>query len=329
MSSRGFAIHDDLFDEQRPLDAVESRNAWIMFGVLAGAVTLAYLNMLGFLSTFWIKEEYSHGWIVPLIAAYLFWIRKQPLREAVEIDRWIGAAIVVACMCVRVWAAYYDYNNPDRLSYLGALVGVTMIVGGRSMVKWAGLPIAFLWFMYPLPSIVENTLLMKLQTYATIFSTWTLQLLGVSAAREGNSIEIGMLETPLQVVEACSGLRMLTIFGAMSVALVMIIDRPWWDKLIILISAVPIAVASNVVRIVSTGLLSMLFGQDTEWLNHLIHDWAGLAMMPIGLGLLWVELAILQRLTIPLETDDFGHLGGGDRVAESAWARGRAPQSAS
>jgi exosortase/archaeosortase family protein len=127
----------------------------------------------------------------------------------------------------------------------------------------------------------------------------------VSAAREGNTIAIDMLDTPLQGVEACSGLRMLTIFGAMSVALVMIIERPWWDKLIILLSAIPIAVASNVVRIVSTGLLQMLFGQDTPWLNTLIHDWAGLAMMPIGLGLLWIELAILSRLTIPLDSDDF------------------------
>jgi exosortase len=307
LNPRGFAIDHDAFDEQTPLGDAAAKTAWITFGVLAAAVTLAYFNMLQFTSTFWIKDEYSHGWIVPLIAAYLFWIRKKPLVETAEMDRWIGVGMVVACMFLRVWAAYYDYNNPDRLSFIVALLGVTMIAGGRSMLRWAGLPLAFLLFMYPLPAFLENTLLMKLQTMATIASTWVFQTMGLSAARDGNTISIDGLAKPLQVIEACSGLRMLTIFGAMSVALAMIIERPWWDRLIILLSAIPIALASNVIRIVLTGLLQMLFGQETGWLSHLIHDWAGFAMMPIGLGILWVEMAILSRLTIPVDADDFGH----------------------
>jgi exosortase/archaeosortase family protein len=153
--------------------------------------------------------------------------------------------------------------------------------------------------------MVENTVLMRLQTVASILSTWTLQLLGVSASRAGNTIAVDTLKEPLQVAEACSGLRMLTIFGAMSVALVMIIDRPWWDKLLILLSAVPIALASNIIRIVTTALLYLAFGQETAWLSKIIHDWAGFAMMPIGLGLLWIELAILSRLTVPVDSEDF------------------------
>jgi exosortase/archaeosortase family protein len=102
---------------------------------------------------------------------------------------------------------------------------------------------------------------------------------------------------------------MLTIFGAMSVALVMIIDRPWWDKLVILLSVVPIALVSNMVRIVSTGLLLMAFGQNAAWLDKLIHDWAGFAMMPVGLGLLWVELAVLSRLTVPADEGEFSAFG--------------------
>jgi len=276
-----------------------------VFAGLVVAILLAYLNMLLYTATFWSKDMYSHGYIIPFFAAYLFWIRKRPLRETAPLDRWIGVGVVAASLGLRVFAAYFDYNNFERASFIGALLGVCLVVGGRSMFRWAGLPIAFLAFMFPLPSVVENTLLMKLQTYASIFSTWTLQILGVSAARQGNTINVDTLEEALEVAEACSGLRMLTIFGAMSVALVMIIDRPWWDKLIILLSAIPIALASNVIRIVATALLYMAFGQDTPWLNKIIHDWAGFAMMPIGLGLLWIELAILSRLTIPIDADDF------------------------
>jgi exosortase len=293
------------FGDVQPLNAEQSKIAWIAFAGLMALVVLAYENMLRFTSTYWAMDMYSHGYIVPLFAAYLFWIRRRPLMDAEPWERWTGVAIVAVSLLLRVWSAFYDYNNPERLSFLGVLLGVCMIVGGKSMLRWAGPAFGFLAFMFPFPRVLELTLLMKLQTYASILSTWLLQLLGVSAARAGNTISIDTLTQPLEVAEACSGLRMLTIFGAMCVAMVMIVERPWWDKLIILLSAIPIAVVSNVIRIVTTALLFMAFGQDTPWLSNIIHDWAGFAMMPIGLGLLWIELAILSRLTIPLDSDEF------------------------
>jgi exosortase len=304
-----FAI-DDRFDEVRPLDAKAAQTAWIVFGVLVVLLVAAYADTIGFAATFWNKGLYSHGWIVPLIAAYLFWFRKRPLVETADVDRWLGVAGLVAFLGIRVWASYYDYNIPDRMSFLGALLCCCLIAGGRYLLLWAGPALAFLFFMFPLPAFFENTLLMKLQIWASVMSTWVLQLLGVGAARAGNVISIDTIKD-LTVAEACSGLRMLTIFIAFSVALVMIMDRPWWDKLIILLSAVPIALISNVVRIVVTGLLTLAFGQEAGWLDTLIHDWAGLAMMPIGLGLLWLEMAILSRLTIPIGDGegDFGTFG--------------------
>lgn len=317
-----FAFSDDV-SESRPLTAAEAKTSWILFGVLLTAIAVGYLNMLQYTSTYWIKGLYSHGWIVPLIAAYLFSIRRKPLVEPLEMDRWIGVGALVGALGLRVWASYYDYNNPDRLSFIISLLAVCLIVGGRQLLAWAGPALAFLIFMFPLPSIVENTLLMKLQTIASIISTFVLQMLGVGAARAGNVISIDSV-SDLTVAEACSGLRMLTIFGAMSVALVMIIDRPWWDKLIILLSAIPIALISNVVRIVTTGLLLLAFGDSAEWLKTMIHDWAGFAMMPVGLGLLWLELSILSRLTIPMDAGDFGSFGetpafgGGRRPMQGA-----------
>ncbi|HYO26386.1 MAG TPA: exosortase/archaeosortase family protein, partial [Lacipirellulaceae bacterium] len=268
-----FAL-DNRFDEARPMTSEGERTAWIVFGFMVGLLVLAYGNMLWFTSTFWSDGLYSHGWIVPLIAAYLLWIRRRSFVEPLESDRWIGVAVLVASQALRVWASVYDFNIFDRLSFIGSLLATTLIVGGRHMLAWAGPALAFLLFMFPLPSFFENTLLMSLQTVASKMSTFVLQLLGVGAARAGNVISIDTMED-LTVAEACSGLRMLTIFGAMSVALVMIIERPWWDKLLILLSAVPIALVSNVVRIVTTGLLFLAFGQETVWLNTLIHDWAG------------------------------------------------------
>ena len=210
-------------------------------------------------------------------------------------------------LVVRLGASWNNNNFFDRLSFIAVLLGICLIVGGRSLLKWAGPAFAFLVFMFPFPYQIENTFLLKLLGWASWASTVILQTLGVGAVKVGQSIKIDSLDTPLMVAEACSGLRMLTVFGAMSVALALLVDRPWWDRLAILVSAIPIALASNIIRIVSTGLLFMAFpdAQNEGTLHSVIHDGAGYAMMIIGMGLLFLELGILSRLTVPVEADDY------------------------
>jgi exosortase/archaeosortase family protein len=103
---------------------------------------------------------------------------------------------------------------------------------------------------------------------------------------------------------------MLTIFLALAVAMVFLVERPWWDKFMILLSAVPIALIVNVIRITVTGLLYMAVGQDNEFAHKLGHDWAGYFMMPMALGFLWLELQILERLTVPVNVAQFKPVGG-------------------
>ena len=293
-------------EEQRQLNDQESQLAWIIFGGLVLLVTYCYLNMLSYTAVWWKNPLYSHGYLVPAFSAFLFYVRYQPLREVETSERFIGLAIIVVCLLVRLWAAYVDMNPLDRLSYVGALLGVCQLVGGYSMMRWAGPAVGFLIFMYPLPSVLEHSVLLFLQKLAAISSTWVLQLLGAPALRDGNRIMID--QVPLEVADACSGLRMSTIFGAMSVAMAILIKRPWWDRLTILLSAIPIALVTNVIRITVTALLYMVF-PESELVHQLVHDWAGLAMMPVALGLLWIELQILELITVPIESDDYMAFG--------------------
>ncbi|MCG8449313.1 MAG: exosortase/archaeosortase family protein, partial [Pirellulales bacterium] len=229
------------------------------------------------------------------------------LFEVSDGMRWAGVGILLTSFAARLWAAYYDVNPIDRLSYVGALIGIAMLVGGPTMLRWAGLPLAFIALMFPLPSVLERLVLMNLQGWAAAAGTWTLQLLGAPAMRDGNKLIVDQI--PLEVAEACSGLRMTTIFVAMSIALaILMVERPWWDRLTILISAIPVALATNVIRITITALLLMLFPENTG-LKLLIHDWAGLAMMPIAMGILWLELELLRRISVPIDADDYAAFG--------------------
>jgi len=300
-----FALDDDA-SLGTPLSDSDERTTWIVGGVLVAALTWGYWNMLAYTSTFWDDPLYSHGWIIPLFSGFLFWQRRRKLTQVSATERWIGVALLVGSMGIRLWASSIDMNPVDRLTYIMALLAVTLIIGGFSMLRWAGPPLAFMVFMFPLPTALENSVLWWLQRVAAISSTWTLQLIGIPALREGSKIAIDQLD--LDVADACSGLRMGTIFGAMSVALAMMINRPWWDRLAILVSAIPVALFTNVIRITVTALLYLAF-PESEAIKHFVHDWAGFAMMPIAMGILWLELQLLNKITVPIDTEDYASFG--------------------
>jgi exosortase len=267
-------------------------------------LVIAYFDMFTLTSAAWSGNElYSHGWIVPLFALGLLWLRWQPIGPVPTHERWIGFGILALGLCVRLFAAKYTINPVDRWSFVVSLFGVFMLVGGLQILRWAWPALAFLVFMFPLPTALEMAVLNRLQKLATVSSTFVLQTLGVAAFRTGNLISIAGLGQPMNVAEACAGLRMATIFAALAVAMAFIIERPWWDKFVILLSAIPIAIFVNIVRITVTGLLFMLVGDQNHAVHKIMHDWAGLLiMMPLAMALLWLELQILERLTIPIDS---------------------------
>jgi exosortase len=148
--------------------------------------------------------------------------------------------------------------------------------------------------MFPLPYRLSIAMGSTLQRIATLASTFVLQVLGMPAIAEGNVIHIN--EHSIGIVEACSGLRMLVVFFALSTAVALVTDRRLWERLVIVFSAVPIALMSNLIRVVVTGILHT--SVSSEAADAFFHDLAGWFMMPLGLAFLWLEMKILDRLFI-------------------------------
>jgi exosortase len=289
----------------------------VILATLTALLVLAYLDMFALTRAAWSGDGlYSHGWIVPVFALGLMWLRWQPFGLVPAHERWIGLGILALGLLWRLVAAKYSIHTYDRLSFLPCLFGVFMLVGGMHTIRWAWPGLVFLFFMFPWPTLFEVRILGFLQNVATYASTFVLQTLGVAAFRSGNLITVPGMGTPLNVAEACSGLRMATIFLALAVAMVFIIDRPWWDKLVILISSIPIALIVNIVRITITALLYMVVGQDNYAVQQICHKYAGLViMMPLAMALLWIELQVLERVTIPVDTVQLRPVGGVRGVA--------------
>jgi exosortase len=269
--------------------------------VLAGGVALvaalvwSYSSPLIELAQRWANEpDYSHAFLVPVFSAFLLWWRREmcgPL--AGESSLW-GLAFLAGAAGMRWCSAYFFFPLLDAPSLLPCLAGVTLLAGGRRALKWAWPAILYLAFMIPLPGAIAGLLSQPLQRIATIASTWLLQLFGVPAISRGNVI--WLTTGNIGVVEACSGLRMLMLFLAITVGASFLIQRPLWEKVFVALSALVIGVVTNIIRITVTAILHEYVGQ--HWADLVFHDLAGWLMMPVASLLLYLELFLLSKLLI-------------------------------
>lgn len=245
----------------------------------------------------WTHEpQYSHGFIVPVFALVVLWSRREMLKQAVWQPAWAGLCLLGIGMAVRIIAIPSDIEPLDGLSLIPTVFGLVLLVGGWSVLSWSWPALAFLVFMMPLPFAVESALAVPLRRLATGMGTYALQTLGVPAMAEGNIILID--EQQLFVEEACSGLGMLMTFFALATAMAMVVQAPLRDRLILIASAVPIAILVNVIRITATGVAYHLAGKDSTLAHLIYHDLAGLLMMPLAVAMLWLELKFLANLII-------------------------------
>lgn len=263
---------------------------------LAG-VAWAYWNTLLDIGEKWATDpQYSHGFLVPVFAGYLLYRRRAQLAVGEFRPRWWGAGIVVAGLGLRFVGFLFYQPWLDAASMLVVLTGITAAAGGRRALVWAAPALLFLVFVVPLPYRAQILLGGSLQGVATFASTYALQTLGVPAVAEGNIIVL--TDTRLGVVEACNGLNMLVTFFALATAVAILAERTLAEKLLIVASAVPIAVAANVFRITLTGVL--FEAQQGEWAHKVFHDFAGWLMMPLALCLLLAELFVLKKSIVPV-----------------------------
>ncbi|MDB5311186.1 MAG: eight transrane protein EpsH, putative exosortase [Gemmataceae bacterium] len=237
------------------------------------------------------NPQYSHGFLVPVFSAFLLWHRRALFAPAPG-GGW-GWWLVVGAGCgLKLVGAYYILVWPEQVSVVVLVAGLVGVFGGRPAMRWAWPGLAFLLFMVPPPARVERLLSGPMQRVATVASANVLQTLGFFAQADGTIIILS--ETDLGVVEACSGLRMLVTFAAMSMAIALVLPRPAWQRAALVAGSVPIAVVCNVGRIVVTGIMHETVGK--KWADLVFHDLAGWLMMPAGLALLWAELWYLGRV---------------------------------
>jgi len=278
---------------------------WALTATLL-ALCLAYTPNFSYLSSTWSDNvNYSHGWLVIPIALVIAWQRlsgSKPETVSIAITTsWLGWCSLGIVLAARAFAYERNWQWIETATMLPAIVCLVWTFGGWPLLRRVWPATAFLVFMFPLPSLVNEMIALPLQQIAATGSCFLLQFSGLRAIQEGNTINLTTsheVKERLDVALACNGLSMLMTLAATMTATIVLIPLPKWKRIVLLISVVPIALLTNMARIVTTGWCYYLIEGATakEW----AHDVSGWMMMPLALALVGLELAILAWL-VPVD----------------------------
>ncbi|MFH1717571.1 MAG: exosortase [Planctomycetota bacterium] len=277
---------------------VRSERRRIPTFLAAGLVSITFIwNYRAGLADLWDlwqkSDEYSSGLLVPFLAVYVLWSRRHDIAKcSIRPSLWGLVAFAVA-HTVRILGLFLMYSSAERLSIVMSVAAMVLLLFGWQVFRKVFSILLFLCLMLPWPNIVQYYIGLHLQRYATSSAVFCLETIGYEIMREGNIIHIG--DASVAVAEACNGLRMITAFFVISGLVALLVKRAWWEKLIILISSLPIALLCNTVRLATTAVLfTVLEGEHWE---KIFHDFGGYAMMPLALAAVVGELWLLTKLT--------------------------------
>ena len=287
-------LQEFLVDLRDPREAT----AWATIALVTGLLIYSYWPGMLNVHSSWSNPQYQHGWVVPVINLLLLLWRRQPVSTVTTSARLTGFALLAGSLVLRIIAANYRIITVDMYTFVPALAGVFLLAGGWGMFRWAWAPVALTIFMFPLPDEAQRYITGPLQTFNTTVAAFILQTLGFDAIQEGNLIRLGQ-EHVMNVVDACAGLKMLTIFVWLCALVIVVAGLQWWENLVIAISAIPIAIMANALRITAAG---MLYSVSPTWAEG-FHDStpAALLMMGLAVGFILLEMKLLSYVIVSEE----------------------------
>jgi len=265
------------------------------FSAVLATVSLGYLyfESLVFLFNHWIgSDDYSHGMFVPLISLFLIWQSRHRIAAAGMIGSWWGLAVVIAGLGLYLVGELATLYVLQHLSLwivlVGLVIGIIGLKAGRTII----FPLGYLLTSIPLPTFLYAGLSSQLQLWSSALGVGCLQLVGVTAFREGNVIDLGPVQ--LQVVEACSGIRYLLPLTSLALLCAYLFKDRIWKRVILVLSSIPISILVNGFRIGMIGVLVEWYGQGaSEGFAHLFEGWV---LFMASLGLLILEMWILAGI---------------------------------
>ena len=306
------------------------KHLWQILAI-SSALIFAYATVLGKLGhDWWTDENYSHGLLIPFIIAFVLWSQRERLTRAARRPSTAWGLGAVSCALVALWAGTAGAElYMQRTSLVLMLAGTVLYFWGFSLLRLLVVPIFLLLLAIPIPAIIFNRIAFPLQLFASRGAVWAMTLFDIPVLRQGNVIELmplGARETKkLEVVEACSGIRSLMTLVTLAVVfayfthprensddgntppsppsniasriasqLSRLKSYGFWRSTIIVLSAVPIAIFTNALRVSGTGVLARYYG--TRVADGFFHSFSGWVIYVVAFLMLFGVGWLLDRL---------------------------------
>ena len=242
------------------------------------------------------NDDYSAGQLVPLIAIFLIWRERKTIKRCMLKPCWWGITLLMLAQMARIFGLLFMYESAERYSLVLTVSGLVLIVAGWQMFRSVSWILLFLFLMVPFPGRIHNLISGPLQRMSTTGSVFLLEAFGTRVSQQGNIVTLNE-KIPMAVAEACSGLRMLMAFIIVTAFIAYMVKRSRRQKAVLLLSSIPVAVVCNIFRLCVTAALFLI--ASTEVAEKFFHDFAGLAMMPVAVLIMFSELWIMDKLIIP------------------------------
>ena len=265
--------------------------SWWQGVVVAGLVGFLYYSILGRLVLDWWNDpNFSHGFFVPLFSGFLLWVERKRLAGITPRPSWFGLVVVAGALVILLVGVFGAELFLSRSSLLFLLAGLIIYFQGWPFFRAVFFPWIFLFLMIPIPSIIFNQITFPLQLLASRLASAVLPVLNVPVLREGNVIQLPAM--PLEVAEACSGIRSLMSLGTLAIIYGYFLENRVLGRVLLVLASVPIAVAANALRIVGTGLLVQYW--DPHKALGFFHEFSGWVIFMTSLALLLAVHGLLR-----------------------------------
>ena len=262
---------------------------FIVLGLLLAGL---YHSIITAMVVQWYNDpDYSHGFIVPLISGYFIYQRREVLNKTV-VSPYAPGLLVIS---LGILLLIIGYKGTElftmRLSLLIVLAGIILHFFGKEIFRILLLPGFYLVLMIPLPEIIYNAIAFPLKLFVAKYSVLFLQAINITVYREGNIIMFPNIV--LEVADACSGIRSLMSLVALSVAISFFVKASNLKKTVIVLSAIPIAVFTNALRVIVTGILAKHWGLAAA--EGFFHEFAGMLVFGFAMLMLFIVGIILRE----------------------------------
>jgi exosortase len=197
-------------------------------------------------------------------------------------------------VAARAYGLLFMFESGERYSLVLTIAALVLMVGGWQVFRRVFWILLILFLMVPFPGRIHNMISGPLQSMATTGAVFVLEAF-IKVSRQGNIVTLND-RIPMAVVEACSGLRMLTAFIIVAAFMAYMVKRSRWQKAFLLLSSVPVAVMCNILRLCMTAVLFLV--ANSELAEKFFHDFAGIVMMPAAVLLMFAELWLMDKLTV-------------------------------